>query len=115
MPAQPSRGEVWYANLDPPTGHEQAGERPVLIISTNSFNYGPGTMIVIVPFTRKKRVHPLHVEVDAPEGGLTARSYLLCPQIRAISKARLRGGPVGSLTPETMSEVEDRLRILLDF
>ena len=36
----PSRGEIWMANLNPTRGHEQAGRRPVLIISTDTFNNG---------------------------------------------------------------------------
>lgn len=114
MAAQPSRGEIWYANLDPTIGHEQAGDRPVLIVSNDTFNHGPAGMVIVVPLTRTGRRIPLHVVVDPPEGGVTERSYVLCDNIRAISKDRLRGQARGQLTPETMIEVEDKLGILLD-
>jgi mRNA-degrading endonuclease toxin of MazEF toxin-antitoxin module len=43
----PARGEVWLADLDPAYGHEQAGRRPVLVISVDSFNAGASGLAVI--------------------------------------------------------------------
>ena len=77
MPAQPSRGQIWLADLNPTRGHEQAGQRPVLIVSTNVFNHGPADLVFVLPLTRTQRGIPLHIPVDPPEGGLTARSYVL--------------------------------------
>ncbi len=37
----PGRGEVWLADLNPTRGHEQAGRRPVLVVSEDLFNRGP--------------------------------------------------------------------------
>ncbi len=114
MAIQPSRGEIWTANLNPVRGHEQAGERPVLIVSTNIFNHGPADIVIVVPITRTARRIPMHVAVDPPEGGLSAQSYLLCDGVRAIARERLGSRPWGSLSAATMAQVEDRLRILLE-
>jgi mRNA interferase MazF len=114
MARRPSRGEIWSANLNPTRGHEQAGERPVLIISTNPFNHGPADLVFVLPLTRTNRHNPLHVPVDPPEGGLTARSYILCDSMRSISKERLVSRPWGVLSVATMAKVEDNLRILLE-
>ncbi len=112
---QASRGEVWIANLDPTTGHEQAKQRPVLVLSNDVLNHGAGEMLVILPITSVDKGIPLHVEVIPPEGGLSRRSFVMCDQIRAISTRRLRTrGPLGTLSPETMSEVADRVKIVLD-
>ena len=113
MPASPSRGEVWQANLDPPAGHEQAGWRPVVVISTDPFNHGPARMVAVVPVTSKDKGLPLHVPIEPPEGGLTQPSFAMCDQLRTISTKRLdrRRGTLGS---QTMLEVEDRIRIFLD-
>jgi mRNA interferase MazF len=34
----PSRGEIWFVNLNPTTGHEQQGLRPVLVVTEKEFN-----------------------------------------------------------------------------
>ena len=93
-------------------GHEQAGRRPVLVVSVNQFNQSRADLVVIVPLTSTLRTLPLHVVVQPPEGGLTNRSALLCEAVRSITKDRLLAR-WGSVSPATMTEVEDRLRVLL--
>lgn len=112
--AQPSRGEVWSARLSPTVGREQAGDRPVLIISTDGFNHGPASLIFVLPLTRTNRGVPLHVPLEPPEGGLKTTSYVLCDALRSVSKERLRGQAWGRVSPQALSLVEDRLRILLE-
>ncbi len=116
MPVAPSRGEVWFANLNPPTGHEQAGPpRPVVILSADHYNHGPAEMVVALPITTRERGVPLHVEVNPPEGGLTRRSFVMCDQIRSISTQRfVNQRAQGCLSRQTMLEIEDRVKILLD-
>ena len=48
---QPPRGEVWLADLDPTRDREQAGRRPVLIVSEDLFNHGPADLVIICPLT----------------------------------------------------------------
>lgn len=38
--ADPIRGEIWLADLGPGRGHEQFGQRPVLVVSDDDFNAG---------------------------------------------------------------------------
>ena len=114
MPPQPSRGEIWTADLDPTRGHEQAGQRPILIVSTNRFNHGPADLVLIAPLTRTTRHIPFRVQVDPPEGGLRDRSYILCDSVRSVAKERLGQRPWGMLSPATLAQVEDYLRILLE-
>lgn len=113
---QPSRGEIWSADLNPIRGHEQAGDRPVLIVSTDMFNQGAADLVIVVPLTHTGRRIPLHVAVDPPEGGIDRRSYILCDAVRSIAKEHLntRRGPWGSVSPQTMAKVADTLRILLE-
>src|SRR5689334_11524392 len=116
MAHEPSRGEIWTANLDPIRGHEQAGARPVLIVSTDRFNHGPADLVLVAPLTRTARHIPYRVLVDPPEGGRSDRSYILCDSLRSIAKERLdsRRGPWGTITRQTMAQVADYLRILLE-
>jgi mRNA interferase MazF len=109
----PSRGEVWFADLNPTLGREQAGKRPVLVISTNDFNHGPAELVVVAPITTKKKGVPWHVPVSPPEGGLRSKSYIRCEDIRSISRARL-SKRFGAASPATIAAVEDRLRILIE-
>ena len=80
-----TRGDL-DADLDPVRGHEQAGRRSVLIVSMDRFNAGPVGLVFAIPLTRTRSPDfPSHIAVDPPEGGLTARSYILCEMLRSIS------------------------------
>jgi len=115
MPAIPSpdRGEIWLADLSPVRGREQAGRRPVLVVSAAAFNRSRADLVVVIPITSTLRPIPWHVVVHPPEGGLTNPSALLCEAVRSVSKERLlkRWGTVAG---GTMDQVEDRLRVLLE-
>jgi mRNA interferase MazF len=107
------RGHIWYADLDPVRGHEQAGDRPCLIVSYDPYHRDPrATLVVVLPISTTLRGAPLHIPVDPPDGGLTASSVILCDHIRSISQDRLRR-MCGVLSSPKMALVEDRLRILL--
>ncbi len=111
--ADPRRGEIWLADLHPTRGREQSGRRPVLILSVDLFNSGPADLIVVLPLTSTIRDIPLHVTLEKGNGGVKNRSAILCEAIRSIAKERLVSR-WGVLSPATLAEVEDRLRILLD-
>ncbi|MFW6156269.1 MAG: type II toxin-antitoxin system PemK/MazF family toxin [Armatimonadota bacterium] len=108
----PARGEVYYADLDPVRGHEQAGRRPVLVVSATLFNEGPANLVVVLPMTTRDRGIPLQVAIDPPEGGVTKRSLIKCEDIRSIDSRRL-DSRLGAISAATMDAVEERLRALL--
>ncbi len=108
----PARGEVWLADLNPTRGHEQAGRRPVLVVSEDLFNRGPAGLAIVLPMTSRIRGVPSHVPVTPPEGGVTSRTAILCEAIRSQSVERLVER-WGAVERQTMAAVEDRLRILL--
>lgn len=110
---QPSRGQVWRANLSPTKGHETRGTRPCLIITVDQFNHGPADLVVVLPITTREKGIPLHVPVDPPEGGLSERSFIKCEELRCISKERLVEY-IGDMAASTLEEVSDYVRILLD-
>jgi mRNA interferase MazF len=97
--------------LAPVEGSEQAGERPALVISPDVINkYSPVILIAAITPKKVDRVYPFEVLVTPPEGGLTQPSKILLMHIRSVDKRRLTGF-YGSITDETMSEVEDALKI----
>lgn len=110
---RPDRGDVWSVVLDPTIGREQAGTRPALVISVDKFNHGPSDLIIVLPMTTHDKKQPLHVPVNPPEGGLPRTSFVKCEDVRSVSKERFRKR-YGSISRETLAEVEGRLRILLN-
>ena len=113
----PSRGDIWWANLNPVVGREQAGTQPVLVISAGIFNHGPRGLVTIIPITRRQRSvgeYPFHIQIAPYQSGLSESSVILCEQIRTISKHRLRGsGPSGRIGEPILAEIRDHLITLL--
>jgi mRNA interferase MazF len=114
MSPLPNRGEIWLADLHPTRGHEQAGAHPVLVISTNPFNHGPADLVLVLPLTRTDRRIPLHVPIDPPEGGVSARSYIVCDALCTMAKERLGPRAWGRVSAATLHTVVDHLRILME-
>jgi mRNA interferase MazF len=110
-----NRGDVFDAHLSPTEGSEQAGTRPVIVVSRNAINQ-TSPVIVIVPLTSAtnvKKTYPNNVAIASGEGGLSADSVALGGQVRAIAKSRLLRQR-GTLSSATMRQVDRALRITLD-
>jgi mRNA interferase MazF len=110
--ADPVRGEVWSMDLNPVRGHEQAGRRPVLVVSDDRLNRSRAGLVFVVPLTTRERGLPFHVPIRPPEGGLRDASYIMGEHMRSASKDRLVER-WGAADGRTLVEVEDRLRLLL--
>ncbi len=112
----PFQWQIVRADLDPVEGSEQAGIRPVIIVSRESANKSL-SLVVVLPLTSRKSgriVHVGEILLAAGEGGLPTDSIAMCQQIRTLSKARLLGS-YGTLTDEvTRENVRQALRIHLD-
>ncbi len=108
------RGEIWIADLDPVVGHEQGRRRPVLIVSTDRFNQGSASLVIVVPLTTADRHLSSHVEILPPDGGVKQRCFAMCEMVRSISKDRLTGVRWGRVSDPIMRAVEDRLTVLLE-
>ncbi len=83
------QGEIWYANLNPSKGNEQAGVRPVVIVSGNLANTHLN-MVICCPLTSKVKNYRGNVVVfPSAENGLTVASEILTFHIRSITRDRL--------------------------
>ena len=101
------RGEVYWANLNPVKGQEQAGRRPVLVISHDVFNERSGTVIAMAVTSQPQRAgFPLNLEIT--ESGLPKRSWLKISQVRTLSVLRV-GKRITKLSPEFVNEAIDGL------
>jgi mRNA interferase MazF len=86
--AQILRGEIYWADLDPTKGHEQSGQRPVLILSNDLFNQRSGTVIAMALTSQSPRAtFPLTLELTG--ANLPKQSWLKISQIRTLSIERL--------------------------
>ena len=105
------RGEIRWADLSPARGHEQAGLRPVLVLSHDVFNERSGTAIVVAITSQPQRAgFPLTLELKT--GDLPKRSWAKIGQIRTLSSERI-GEPVGKLSPEELSQVIEGLNEII--
>ena len=101
------RGEVYWADLNPVKGREQAGRRPVLIVSHDVFNERSGTVIAMVITSQAQRAgFPLNLEIKEP--GLPKKSWLKISQVRTLSVIRL-GKRITQLSSEFVNEAIDGL------
>src|SRR6266498_89025 len=82
------RGEIRWADLDPTRGHEQAGQRPVLILSADVFNERSGTVIAVA-LTSQEPSASFPLTLESKAAGLTKRSWIKISQIRTLSVDRL--------------------------
>jgi len=109
----PSRGDICLVNFNPTLGHEQAGIRPAVVLSTTSFNMGPADLAVVLPMTTTNRGIPIHLEVIPPEGGIRDVSYAMCDQIRTVSISHRIIQRFGAITVPTMQKVEYAVNVIL--
>ncbi len=107
------RGDLYWVNLDPAKGSEQAGRRPVLVIQNDVGNEFAHTVIV-APLTTKAFTKPYPTNVFLPQGvgGLKENSTILLSQIRTIDKARLER-KIGRLSPAYLQQVNRAIAISL--
>lgn len=76
------------------------------------FNQGTSGLIVVLPITSKDKAIPFHVEINPPEGGLKLRSFIKCEDVRSITVERFEQR-LGTVSPDSLVAVEDRLKILM--
>ncbi|MFP5344788.1 MAG: type II toxin-antitoxin system PemK/MazF family toxin [Gammaproteobacteria bacterium] len=97
------RGEVRWADLSPTRGHEQAGHRPVLILSHDVFNERSGTVIALAITSQAQRAgFPLTLELEST--GLPKRSWVKISQIRTLSTERI-GKKISRVSPEQLTHI----------
>jgi mRNA interferase MazF len=113
-PPKPVRGDVFSARLDPTEGSEQAGTRPVVVISRDSINAN-SPVVVVIPVTdaaNVKRTYPSHTFLPKGTGGLKTDSVAKTEQIRAIQVSRFVGY-YGRLDKDAITRIEEAVKITL--
>ncbi len=105
------RGDIRWADLNPVRGHEQAGLRPVLVLSHDIFNERSGTVIAMALTSQPQRAgFPLTLELKT--GKLPKRSCVKISQIRTLSVERI-GKKIGRSTPEELVQIIEGLNEII--
>ena len=110
--AEPRRGEVWLVSLGAARKGEPGKNRPALVVSVHDLLAGlDEELIVVVPLSSSREPSALRPEVS-PGEGIDQPSAAICRGIRAVARTRLLR-PIGNAKPETLSEVEHALALIL--
>jgi mRNA interferase MazF len=105
------RGEIYWADLDPTKGREQAGERPVLVLSHDIFNERSGTVIAMALTSQPQKAgYPLTLELD--DSSLPKKSWIKISQIRTLSTERL-GKKITRLSDKELNLVIEGLNEII--
>jgi len=105
------RGEIRWAGLNPVRGREQAGLRPILVLSHDVFNERSGTVIAVALTSQPQRAgFPLTLELQTPK--LPKPSWVKISQIRTLAVERV-GARLGRVSPEELSQVVEGLNEII--
>ena len=116
MMDEPFQWRVFRANLDPAVGSEQAGDRPLIVVSNEIMNEVL-PIVTVLPLTSHKpgrRIYSTEVFLPTGAAGQPVDSIVMAHQIRAISKERLQAayGQLGD--PALRRSIRAAMRLYLD-
>ena len=102
------RGEIYFVNLNPVKGREQAGQRPVLVLSIDEINKLPLVVTVVVGTKGEhiSRDYPTNVRVSSEESGLPMETVFLCFQVCSLDPKRFPREPAGMVRGEVLEKIE---------
>lgn len=109
------RGEIYFVKLGPARGREQAGERPVLVLSIDRINALP-LVVTVVPGTDGANIardHFTNVRVPVEESGLSVETIFLCFQLRSLDAGRFPERAAGEISGAYLERIEDTVRYCL--
>lgn len=116
-----ARGQIYFVDLNPTRGREQAGKRPVLVVSADAINRQPLVVTVVVGTDAKNvpRDYPTNVRVSARDSGLALDTVFMCFQIHSLDPNRFvdqktrRPALAGALPSAAMARVDGALKLTL--
>jgi mRNA interferase MazF len=106
----PDRGDVVWVSLNPQAGHQQAGRRPALVLSPQSYN-GKVGLALFAPIISQVKGYPFEVAVPT---GMAVSGVILADQIKTLDWRARRVEFIGSLSQSTVLAALKRARMLLE-
>lgn len=109
------RGEIYFVKLNPVHGREQAGSRPVLVLSIDAINRLPLVVTVVVGTKGENipRDYSTNIRISAADSGLPLETVFLGFQIRSLDASRFPATPAGKLSDVVLNQVEQAVRYCL--
>jgi mRNA interferase MazF len=109
------RGEIYFVNLNPVQGREQAGQRPVLVLSIDAINRLPLVITVVVGTkgANVPRDYPTNVRIAPSDSSLPLETVFLCFQVRSLDARRFPATPSGRVSGPELEKIEDVVRYCL--
>lgn len=104
----PEAGDVVWLHFDPQAGHEQAGHRPALVLSSARYNSARG-MMICCPMTTKIKGYPFEVVVAGEP-----RSAILSDQIKNLDWRARKAVRKGTVSADVLADVRAKLKALLE-
>jgi mRNA interferase MazF len=109
-PYCPERGDVVWISFNPQAGHEQAGHRPALVLSPQSYNRMVG-LAILCPITSQVKGYPFEVKI--PEG-LKVDGAILSDQVKSLDWRARKASRICALPEATVKQVLNKVGVLLD-
>lgn len=107
----PERADLIWLDLHPQAGHEQAGRRPALVLSSRSYNRASGFTIVC-PVTHRAKGYPFEVALPA---GCGATGVVIADQIRSLDWIARHAARLGTVPEHVLEAVKSRIETILGF
>lgn len=109
------QGDIYWADLDEPSGSEPGGNRPYVVIQNNVFNYSRMKTVLLctVTSTLRRGQDAGNVMLNAGEAGLSKPSVAVVSQIVTLDKTHL-GDYIGKLPKSRVEQILDGLKLLTE-
>jgi mRNA interferase MazF len=105
----PDAGDLVWVNFNPQAGHEQAGRRPVLVLSPGDY-HAKTALAIVCPITSNTKPYPFKVLL--PEG-LPIGGAVLADQVKSIDRAARQLTIAGPAPRSVVVEVQAKIAALL--
>ncbi|MFE0861454.1 type II toxin-antitoxin system PemK/MazF family toxin [Streptomyces rochei] len=109
QPQAPRRGDIYWVDFNPARGSEQAGHRPAVVISLDSYNQRMRTVLIAAITTTVREGSRVQLTLEAGDP-LPRRSSILGFQVMTIDQSRLQKH-AGRLRPEQLEDLNGVLAL----
>ncbi|MBL8799409.1 MAG: type II toxin-antitoxin system PemK/MazF family toxin [Planctomycetia bacterium] len=109
------RGDIYFVDLNPVKGREQAGSRPVVVLTIDAINKQPLVVVVVVGTKGENvsRDYPTNVRLPATDTGLPTETVFMGFQMRSLDPERFSKRRAGRVTSEALERIENAVRYCL--
>ncbi len=103
----PDAGDIVWINFDPQAGHEQAGHRPAVVLSSAAYN-AKTSLMVCCPMTTQIKNYPFEVVIAGP-----SPSAVLADQIKSLDWRTRRAKRKGAVSASELADIRAKIRALI--